>query len=273
MPIPEGQYLTLKNGYRLHYIEQGEGHPVVFLHGSGSGASGHSNFKGNYPFLAENGYRVIVPDHIGYGYSDKPDDVEYPLDFFVECIHQLLEGLGIAQYSLIGNSLGGAIALKMALDYPEEVVSLNLMAPGGIENQPDYFTMPGMQILQRIFTQGNVDKNSLRQFISEGLVHNQDVIDDELVDERWDIYQRQNDQCLKTMRVPNMADDLPNIKAPSIVFWGLQEKMMPETGIQTLAKGLKQTRIVLVSECGHWAQAEHKDMFNRYSLDFLKEHA
>lgn len=273
MPIPEGQYLTLKNGYRLHYIEQGEGHPVVFLHGSGSGASGHSNFKGNYPFLAENGYRVIVPDHIGYGYSDKPDDVEYPLDFFVECIHQLLEGLGIAQYSLIGNSLGGAIALKMALDYPEEVVSLNLMAPGGIENQSDYFTMPGMQILQRIFTQGNVDKNSLRQFISEGLVHNQDVIDDELVDERWDIYQRQNDQCLKTMRVPNMADDLPNIKAPSIVFWGLQEKMMPETGIQTLAKGLAQTRIVLVSECGHWAQAEHKDMFNRYSLDFLKEHA
>lgn len=271
MPIPEGQFVTLANGYKIHLYDQGEGHPVVFLHGSGSGASGHSNFKGNYPFLVENGYRVIVPDLIGYGYSDKPDDVEYPLDFFVECVKQALDQVGVSKCSLIGNSLGGAIALKFALDYPDQVVSLNLMAPGGIENQPDYFTMPGMQILKQIFTQGNVDKESLRQFITEGLVYNQSVVDDELVDERWDIYQKQNDQCLKTMRVPNLAERLPEIQAPSIVFWGMNEQMMPETGIQTLAKGLKNTRVVLISECGHWAMAEHKDLFNRYTLDFLNE--
>lgn len=271
MPIPEGKYVKIANGYTMHYIDQGEGHPVVFLHGSGQGASGHSNFKGNYPFLAANGYRVIVPDHIGYGYSDKPDDVEYPLEFFVECIKQTLDAIGVDKCSLVGNSLGGAIALKFALDYPEQVASLNLMAPGGIEEQADYFTMPGMKILQEIMSAGAPNKDSLEQFIRKGLVYNQDVVDDELVEERWDIYQKQNPQCLKTMRVQNLAPELPNIQAPSIVFWGVNEKMMPETGIMTLAKGLKNTRVILVSECGHWVMAEHKDMFNEYSLNFLNE--
>jgi len=86
---------------------------------SGPGASGHSNFKGNYPYLVERGYRCIVPDHIGYGFSDKPADVEYPLSFFTECIRQTLDAAGVTRCSLVGNSLGGAIALQFALDYPE----------------------------------------------------------------------------------------------------------------------------------------------------------
>lgn len=271
MPIPEGNYVTIENGYKMHYLDHGEGHPVVFLHGSGSGASGHSNFKGNYPFLADNGYRVIVPDHIGYGYSDKPDDVEYPLDFFVECIKQTLDAIGVETCSLVGNSLGGAIAIKFALDYPDRVATLNLMAPGGIEEQMDYFTMPGMQIMKEVFTGGAPTRDSLEAFIRKALVYKDDCVDDELVDERWDIFQKQNMQVITTMRVPNMAERLQEIKSPSIVFWGMNENMMPETGIMKLAKGLSDSRVVLVSECGHWVMAEHKDMFNEYSLNFLNE--
>lgn len=270
-PIPEGKYAELANGYKIHYLDQGQGHPVVFLHGSGQGASGHSNFKGNYPFLAENGYRVIVPDHIGYGYSDKPDDVEYPLSFFAECIIQTLDVIGLDKVSLVGNSLGGAIALYIALNHPDRVASLNLMAPGGIEEQMDYFTMPGMKILGEIASSGEASRDSLERFIREGLVYKQSVVDDELIDERWGVYQTQNSQCLATMSVPNMTKQLGDIQAPSICFWGMQEKMMPETGIMKLAKGLKNTRVVLVSECGHWVMAEHQEMFNRYSLDFLNE--
>ena len=270
MPIPEGQYVTLANGYKIHYTDQGQGHPVVFLHGSGSGASGHSNFKGNYPFFAANGYRVIVPDHIGYGYSDKPEDVDYTLDFFVQCLKQTLDAIGIEKCSLIGNSLGGAIALQFALDYPECVASLNLMAPGGIEEQANYFTMPGMQIMKEVFV-GGANRAALEAFIRKALVFNDAIVDDELIDERWDIFQKQNTRVINTMRVPNMASRLPEIEAPALVFWGLNENMMPETGIMTLAKGLKNSRIVLVSQCGHWVMAEHKDMFNRYTLDFLNE--
>lgn len=271
MPIPEGQYVTIANGYKIHYLDQGEGHPVVFLHGSGSGASGHSNFKGNYPFLAANGYRVIVPDHIGYGYSDKPDDVEYPLDFFVECLVQTLDAIGVNECSLIGNSLGGAIALKFALDYPGRVKTLNLMAPGGIEEQASYFTMPGMQIMKEVFING-ASREALESFIRKALVYRDDCVDDELVDERWDIAQKQNNQVIMTMKVPDMTERLPEIACPSIAFWGLNENMMPQTGIMKLANGLKNHRTVLVSECGHWVMAEHRDMFNRYALDFLNEH-
>lgn len=270
MPIPTGHYVTIKNGYRMHYLDQGEGHPVVFLHGSGSGASGHSNFKGNYPYLAANGYRVIVPDHIGYGFSDKPEDVDYTLDFFVECIKQTLDAIGVDKVSLVGNSLGGAIALKFALDYPENVATLNLMAPGGIEEQPNYFTMPGMQIMKEVFVNG-ASRDALEDFIRKALVFDDSFVDDELIDERWGIAQIQNTQVITSMKVPNLTERLPEIKAPSLVFWGLNEKMMPETGIKTLANGLSKCRIVLVSECGHWVMAEHQDMFNRYSLDFLNE--
>lgn len=267
--LPEGKYVDLPNGHRIHYLDQGEGPVVVFLHGSGSGASGHSNFKFNYPFLADNGYRVIVPDLIGYGYSDKPDDVEYHLDFFVECVKQTLDAIDVDSYTLIGNSLGGAIALKFTLDYPANVDKLLLMAPGGIENQPDYFTMPGMAVMKEVFT-GGPDKDKLAEFIKRGLVYDDKVVDQQLVDERWGIFQQQNTQVINTMVVPNMEERLGELSCPILAFWGMNEKMMPETGIMKLSKNCSNIRMVLVSECGHWVMVEHREMFNRYTLDFLK---
>ena len=105
--LQEGNYADCANGYRIHYLDEGEGEAVVFLHGSGPGASGYSNFKGNIPSLTEAGYRCIVPDLVGYGFSHKPDDVEYPLSFFVECINQTLDQIGVTSCVIIGNSLGG----------------------------------------------------------------------------------------------------------------------------------------------------------------------
>src|SRR5690625_7901056 len=124
--LPEGSYADLANGYRIHYHDVGEGPAVVFLPGSASVASGVANFRGNYPAVVEGGLRAIVPDLIGYGYSDKPDDVEYTLDFFVECLKQTLDEVGIERASLVGNSLGGAIAIQFALDYPDAVDKLVL---------------------------------------------------------------------------------------------------------------------------------------------------
>ncbi|QQD16874.1 alpha/beta fold hydrolase [Spongiibacter nanhainus] len=268
--LPEGRYFTTASGHRLHYLEHGQGPAVVFLHGSGSGASGHSNFKGNYPWLAEQGYRVIVPDLIGYGYSDKPDDIEYPLDLFVDHVAQLLTALEIDSATLIGNSLGGAIAIKFTLDNPNRVDKLVLMAPGGIENQPDYFHMPGMQVMKEVFTAGPMSPQRLEEFIRRGLVYDEAVVDQQLVDERWGIFQQQNTQVINTMSVPNMAERLGEISCPVQAFWGVNEQMMPETGIMTLAKGIADIRLTLVSQCGHWVMVEHQDMFNRAVLDFLQ---
>ena len=274
--LPEGQYADLPNGQRIHFQDVGADNSdqqpvVVFLHGSGSGASGHSNFKENYPFLVEQGCRVIVPDHIGYGYSDKPTDVDYHLDFFVECIKQMLDSIGVNKYTLIGNSLGGAIAIKYALDYPANVEKLILMAPGGVENQPDYFTMPGMQMMKEVFTSTEpVTPEKMKAFFETAFVVDPSCLDDQLVQERWESMQTQNAHVVQTMVVPNMEDQLGELQCPILVFWGMNENMMPETGIMKLAKKCNNVRVILVSECGHWVMLEHKDMFNRMTLDFLQ---
>ncbi len=266
---PEGSYAELSNGRKIHYLDHGEGPVVVFLHGSGAGASGHSNFKGNYPYFAQVGFRVIVPDLIGYGYSDKPDDVEYPLQFFAENVTLLLEHLGIDEVVLIGNSLGGAISLHIALEQPKLVKKMLLMAPGGVEEQAAYGAMPGMKIFFETFA-GEPSKENLKRFLSEALVHDQSVVDDELLDERWYVFQQQNPQAVKTMQVPNMASRLGELEMPVLVMWGLNEKIMPETGINILAKGIKDVKIILVSNCGHWVMVEHRDFFNRMAEDFLE---
>lgn len=270
-PVPEAQYAKLPNGYRIHYLDIGEGPVVVFLHGSGSGACGHSNFKGNYPALVEAGYRVILPDLIGYGYSDKPADVDYPLSLFIECVKQTLDAIGVDNYTLVGNSLGGAIALGYALDHPATVDKLVLMAPGGVEDQPDYFKMPAMAFMKEVFMSPEpVTPQRLRYFMENALVYDKSMIDDQLVAERHALMLMQNPQVVKTMTVPNMSARLPEIRCPALGFWGINEKMMPETGILKLAKGMPNLRMVTVPQCGHWVMVEHRELFNRLVLDFLK---
>ena len=134
LPLPVGHYATLPNsGLRLHYLDEGTGPVVLWLHGSGPGASGFSNFKGNFPQFVAAGYRNIVLDLPGFGRSDKPEDVQYHLDFFVDCVSAFLEAIGVRRCTLLGNSLGGAIALGLALRQPQLAQSLILLAPGGVE--------------------------------------------------------------------------------------------------------------------------------------------
>ena len=268
--LPEANYAECANGYRIHYLDEGEGEVVVFLHGSGPGASGHSNFKGNYPAFVEAGYRCIVPDLIGYGFSDKPDDVDHPLSFFVECIEQTLDVAGVEKCTVIGNSLGGAIALGMALDNPGRIEKLILMAPGGLSELPEYQAMPGMQKVFQVFGSGEpVTHEVMKDLFATGLMHNPDHATDELVAERMQIMQIMNGHVMATMQVPVLVDRLQELDVPVLGFWGMNEKMMPENGIMAMAKNIKTLRLILVTQCGHWVMVEHESMFNRACLDFL----
>jgi 4,5:9,10-diseco-3-hydroxy-5,9,17-trioxoandrosta-1(10),2-diene-4-oate hydrolase len=270
-PVPEGRYVTLARGLRLHYLDQGQGPVVVFLHGSGSGACGWSNFKHNAPFLADKGYRTILIDLVGYGYSDKPDNIEYPLDLFVDTVKEALDLIGVNRYTLIGNSLGGAVALGFALAYPANVEKLVLMAPGGVEEQMDYFKMPGMALMKEVFMSAEpVTVARLKDFFVRGMVVDPSVVDDETVNERHQLMQLQNPQVVRTMKVPNMTARLGEIQCPALAFWGANEQMMPETGILKLAHGIANLRMVIVPKCGHWVMVEHRDLFNRLTLDFLQ---
>ena len=127
--VPEGKYVDVGNGITMHYHEAGGGDRgvILFVHGSGPGASGWSNFKGNYPFLAEHGYRTIVPDTMGYGYSTKPEDGAFSLDDVAAQYKALLDALGVSRATVVGNSQGGAIAITMALNYPDLVEKLRAL--------------------------------------------------------------------------------------------------------------------------------------------------
>ena len=269
--LPEGQYADCANGYRMHYLDRGKGPCVVWLHGSGPGASGHSNFKGNYPVLAAAGYRCIVIDIVGFGFSDKPEDETYSLDFFVECVAQTLDAIGIESCTVVGNSLGGAIAIGLALAQPERVERLILMAPGGLSAMEEYGQMPGMRRMFEVYGSGEpVTPKVMKELFAFGLMHDPRHATDELVAERMQVMALMNGQVMSSMQIPVLTERLEELTCPVLGFWGTNERMMPDSGIMNFAKNCPRLRLILVSECGHWVMVEHEVMFNRLCLDFLQ---
>ncbi|WP_116367250.1 alpha/beta fold hydrolase [Parahaliea mediterranea] len=269
--LPEGQYISCANGQTIHYLESGSGPAVVWLHGSGPGATGYSNFKGNYLAVAEAGFRSIVVDHPGFGFSSKPQDVDYTLAFFVTCLKQALDGLGVQRCALVGNSLGGAIAIGFALAYPECVDKLVLMAPGACSPMSEYQTMPGIKKLFEVYGRGAaLTEGDMAELIREGLVHDARHVTDDLLGERMQAMALQNSHLMATLSIPEQIDCLKDIRCPVLGFWGMDERMMPESGIMNFARNCQNMRLVLLSECGHWVMVEHEAVFNRYCVDFLR---
>lgn len=270
LPLPVGHYATLDNGLTLHYLEAGSGPTVIWLHGSGPGASGFSNFKGNYPLFAQAGYRNIVLDLPGFGRSDKPDDVNYDLDFFVSSLHGFLDKVGIDRCTLLGNSLGGAIALGATLAYPERVEKLILMAPGGVEERATYFQMPGIQRMVEVFAQGPMGVEQMRHVMTLQLF-DPTQLDEALLRERAAVAVTQPANLFSTMMVPNMTERLGEIRVPILGFWGSNDLFNPPVGAFKVLDNAPNARFVMLNRCGHWVQVEHEALFNRECIAFLSE--
>lgn len=268
LPIPLDRFVELDSGLRLHYLDVGEGPVVVWLHGSGPGASGYSNFKGNYPAFAAAGFRNIVLDLPGFGRSDKPADVHYNLDFFVASLNGLLQKIGVTKCTLLGNSLGGAIALGQALAHPDTVERLILMAPGGVEERETYFRMEGIVRMVETFAKGPMGPVEMRHVMSLQ-VFDPSMLDDTIINERSAIAPLQPANLFSTMMVPNMTARLHEIKAPIFGFWGTDDKFNPHTGALKVIENAPSARMILLNRCGHWVQVEHSDLFNRSCIDFL----
>ena len=118
----------------INVTETGSGTQLVLMHGGGPGVSALANYLDNLPAFADN-YRVILPDQPGFGESYRPTAADLEersiTDITVDAMFQVLEALGVEDYHLLGNSLGGAAALGMAIAQPDRVKKLVLMAPGG----------------------------------------------------------------------------------------------------------------------------------------------
>ena len=244
---------------------------AIFIHGSGPGASGWSNFKHNVFAFQEAGYRCIVYDQWGYGKTSKPQDIDHTLDFFVDGLVSLMDSANVASAVLVGNSLGGAVALGLALRHPERVEKLILMAPGGIESREDYFSMPGIQAMVK-YPMGSPEftKEVLAQLLML-LVYDPINVDDELVNERWATLETQNAHVLATMQIPDLTDRLASIDISTLVFWGTEDRFCPASGTWKILQMKGNVQAELVNYCGHWVMSEYPDLFNERCLSFLSK--
>jgi len=263
----------LKMAYRdggPRFDGSGDGPVVVFVHGSGPGASGHSNFKLNYPVFAQAGIRVIVPDAIGYGDSSKPEDAEYTLSYLVEKLGRLLDVLAIDRCVLVGNSLGGAMSIQYALDHRERVAKLVLMAPGGLEERDVFMKMRGIRrMLRCIFDPGGITIESMRK-VFELQLFDSSLLTEATLQERLDVAMSQPRVVFSTSRVPNLAGRLAELSCPIFCLWGMDDQFCPPSGARRIGDACKNTKVLTLSECGHWVMVEHRDLFNRLAVDFIK---
>jgi len=248
---PEGRYIQA-GPIRMHYLEFGDpdGPVVVFLHGSGPGNSAWANFHLNKDAFSNAGFRVIMPDMIGFGYTDKPLNLgDYTLKLFCDTLMEGLIALGVGACSFVGNSLGGGVAIQIALDNPGFVEKLILMGPGCLEEQGDYWSMPGIAKMMDANKAGMSKKTQgdvMRLFTHDPIHVTQD-----LIEMRWAIAQTQPKEVLTTMKTPELGSRMKELRCPILTFWGADDGLIE------------------VNACGHWVMIEHADMFNSTSVDFL----
>jgi 4,5:9,10-diseco-3-hydroxy-5,9,17-trioxoandrosta-1(10),2-diene-4-oate hydrolase len=263
----------VSSGYDIHIAEAGEGPAVVFLHGSGPGASGASNFRGNWPAFVAAGYRVILPDLIGYGASSKPEGIDYTLQLFTDTLHEALLAHGVETAILVGNSLGGGIAVQLVLDHPGFALALVLMAPGCIEERETYFAMPGIANMVSSFGGPDFDIVEQRRLIGN-LVHPDfaSQIPDALVAERFAVARTQPKDVLVRMRTPNLAPRLCEITQPILGFWGIDDAFCPASGAAHFLGACRDVRFMTFGRTGHWVQVERAAEFNRTAIAFLDDH-
>jgi 4,5:9,10-diseco-3-hydroxy-5,9,17-trioxoandrosta-1(10),2-diene-4-oate hydrolase len=267
--LSEATY-RVAGGYDIHLVDAGSGPVVVFLHGSGPGASGASNFRDNWQAFVDAGFRVVLPDLIGYGASSKPEGVDYTLQLFADTVFEALQAHGVTQASLVGNSLGGGIALQIALDHPGFVHRFVLMAPGCIEEQAEYFKMPGIARMVSNFGGPDFNLDEQRRLV-RNLVHPDfaDRIPDALVAERFAVARTQPKDVLMRMRTPNLAPRLGELLQPMLVMWGLQDDFCPESGARHFLSAGCDVRTMTFNHVGHWVQVERAAEFNAHALAFL----
>jgi 2-hydroxy-6-oxonona-2,4-dienedioate hydrolase/4,5:9,10-diseco-3-hydroxy-5,9,17-trioxoandrosta-1(10),2-diene-4-oate hydrolase len=265
-------------GRKIFVAETGQGAPVLLLHGGGPGASGVSNYVRNIAELAKE-YRVIVPDLPGYGRSGKGIDGTDPFGSLATGIRGVLDRLGLDKAHLVGNSYGGACALRLALDTPDRVDRMVLMGPGGIGTTRALPTA-GLNSLLNYYGGDGPSRPKLEKFIRDHLVFNAARVPDAVIDARYEAsidpevianppLQRPKD--LRTVWKMDFTRDkrLSRLPVPTLVLWGAADQVNRPSGGRILADRMPNCDLYEVANTGHWVQWERAELFNRLCADFL----
>lgn len=258
-------------GVRTRVLRAGSGEHVVLLHGT----SGHLEaFVRNVPALAEK-FTVHALDMLGHGYTDSPGgDLRIPR--YVRHVLDYLDHHDIERAHLIGESLGGWVAGRLAADHPDRVGRLILVAAGG--------TVANPKVMDRIRTSTRAavtsDDRGLTRSRLELLMYDKENVSDELVDVRHAVYHRpefvaniDHLLCLQDMakRTEDLltAEQMARISAPTLIVWGAQNPFGEVPEARRMHESIAGSTLEIVSECGHWPQHEHAAPFNDLARGFL----
>ncbi|ORB47683.1 2-hydroxy-6-ketonona-2,4-dienedioic acid hydrolase [Mycobacteroides saopaulense] len=270
-------------GKDIFYAETGSGPTAVLLHGGGPGATGTSNYSRNIDALAKH-FRVIVPDMPGYGRSTKSLNQSDPFGYLADTMRGLLDLLGIDTAHLIGNSYGGAAALRLALHTPHRVGKLVLMGPGGIGTTRNLPTA-GLNSLLGYYGGDGPTRDKLEAFIRTYLVYDGASVPDDLIDLRYQasidpevvanppLRRPAGPTALRTLWRMDLTRDsrLKSLPTPTLVLWGQDDKVNRPAGGPMLASIMPNAQLVMTSSTGHWMQWERARLFNQLVADFLSD--
>jgi len=278
--VGTSKFASIKDGdleLRIHYNDMGKGpETVVMLHGSGPGASGWANFNRNLEPLVEKGYRVILMDCPGWSKSDAIVCTSSRSELNARALKGLLDVLDIqSPVHIIGNSMGGHSAVAFALANPVRVGKLILMG-GGTGGPSQFVPMPteGIKLLQGLYRVPTIE--NLKKMMSV-FVYDTSSLTEDLFQARLDNMLSRKDHLenfVKSIEAnpkqfPDVGHRLGEVKAPTLIIWGRDDRFVPmDVGLRLLW-GMPNAEYHIFNRCGHWAQWEHADKFNRMVLDFL----
>lgn len=267
-------------GRRIHLTELGAGPALLMLHGGGPGASGMANYTRNAQALAAAGFRVLLPDMPGYGQSSKGVAIDDPFGDLATSMLGLLDSLGVARAHVVGNSLGGACALRMALEAPGRIDRLVLMGPGGvgISSAPP---TEGLKRLLGYYAGEGPTFEKLRTFICEDLVYDASRITEDVLRQRFESSIQPDVVANPPLRAPRdieafrrldfiLDPRLPQLANPTLVLWGTEDRVNPPSGATALQQRMPACDVYLFSRTGHWVQWERADEFNAAVAAFLR---
>ena len=263
----------------LRYHEAGEGPPLLLLHGSGPGVTGWRNFRGNLPSFAER-FRCLVLEFPGFGVSDPTD--EHPMLAAGNAVLRFLDGLGLDQVDVIGNSMGGLVATRVAIAAPERVrrlvtiggVGAQLLSPGPGE---------GIKLLAE-FTDEPTREKLVRWLRS--MVHDQSLVTEELVEQRWAqatdpdtlaaARRMYSSKALARQAEAMAASDAPpywsqlhKVRARTLLTWGRDDRVSPLDMALVPMRTIPAAELHVFPDCGHWVMIEQQEAFESAVLAFL----
>jgi pimeloyl-ACP methyl ester carboxylesterase len=269
----QGKFIDL-DGRRTHYIEKGEGEPVILLHGFFYDSY---LWAANIDALAEN-FKVYALDLWGFGYSTR-EPLDYDYQLYVDQVLLFMDSLGIQSASLVGQSMGGGTAMMCCVQHRQRVNKLLLVDPAGLPNPlpmtGKFFNLPRIGELFMGLNTNAIRKKTLGDL----WIHNKELLTESYFENVTQFHKINNTtETLLTIlrkqffdKISDEIDRLAQMEIPVLLVWGREDKALPLQCGQEMHRILKGSRLEIIDNAGHVPNYECAEAFNQLAMDFLRE--